>query len=667
MLSSRISHAALAASLCLVWSSQAFAKEADPNDTIVVTGKSLEETLPQELARYGHDVEIVEAKQIKDSGAVDLATALQNVPGLYIRNQSGPFSYVDLSLQGARSQDVLWAWDGIRLNNRLYGTTLPTDTLPASMIERIEVLKGGESLFYGTQAAAGVINVVTREFTDDFNGQLNASVDSFGGMTIDGFARGAIGNHRFVAYATHNQSDGYRPYSRMEPSATDRKRGYDLWSVGLKYQFEITPDLKLNAFWQHTEAKIDNLTPTLINASRNDRNEEIASLRLDYTPSDAVQFYLKGYFHDWKTAYFQIRNPVPAGPPVTIYPPGTFWGYQDYGGTAVVKLHLHRYLEYLVGYDFQQFNGRDDVLLIAPTDEQVHAGIFQVRTTDELSGKGRITAGLRYNETRGAKKTIWNISGRYDFSDALFVEANGGTSFVLPDASSLYGNDPCCEIGNPNLKPEESLNINASLGGVLPLGRGRVNWKATYFNRRITNLIDTTYDDAAFPNGTYINVPDKVKSQGVDLELSASLEGGWRLAANYTWARIRNEGSDHQRDRAPEQYARGTIAWEPENLPFGANLAVNWTGNTYVTLPAFGRLNYGNHAVVDIGVHIYPGAGRKHRFGVNVENLFDKDYSSVGYRQTVSDAGRLDGTFSPFLYYYRGAPRTLRVTYGISF
>lgn len=653
-----------------VLATPAFAAEGEElrdADSIVVTGQSLEETQPQELSRYGHDLVTIDAKQIRDSGAVDLSTALQSVPGLYIRNQSGPFSYVDMSLQGARRQDVLWTWDGIRLNNRLYGTTLPTDTLPASMIERVEVLKGGEGLFYGTQAVGGVVNVVTRGFTDDFNGQVNAGVDSFGGTTVDGYARGSAGAHHFVVYGSHNQSPGFRPYSRMEPSATDRNRGYDLWSAGLKYQVDLAPDLKLNASWQHTEAKIDNLSAALINKSRNDRNEEIGSVRLDYTPSDAIQFYVKGYFHDWKTAYVQIRNPVPAGPPVTIYPAGTFWGYKDYGGTAVAKLHLHPYLEYLVGYDFQKFSGRDDVLLIAPTKERVQAGIVQVRTTDELSGKGRLAAGLRHNKTRGAKKTVWNASGRYDFSDALFVEANGGTSFLLPDASQLYGNDPCCEIGNPNLKPEESLSINASVGGKLPFADNAVSWKATYFNRRITNLIDYDYDNPAFPNGTYGNVRDKVRGKGVDLLLQAALADGWTIAGNYTWSRLRNEGSSLQRDRAPKQYAKGWISYEPETLPFGANISVDWVGDIYSTLPVFGRLNYGNYALVNLGFHLYPDSGRKHRFGVNVENLFNKDYASVGYQRTVSDAGRLDGTNAPFLYYTRGTPQTLRVSYGIAF
>ena len=66
-------------------------------------------------------------------------------------------------------------------------------------------------------------------------------------------------------------------------------------------------------------------------------------------------------------------------------------------------------------------------------------------------------------------------------------------------------------------------------------------------------------------------------------------------------------------------------------------------------------------------MHLYPDAARKHRLGINVENVFNKDYASVGYRRTVSDAGRRDGTMSPFLYYFRGVPRTLRASYGVAF
>jgi outer membrane receptor for Fe3+-dicitrate len=65
----------------------------DPTgDDIVVTGQSLEETLPQELARYGSDIETVTDRQVRDRGVVDVASALESVPGLYIKPGADPFS-----------------------------------------------------------------------------------------------------------------------------------------------------------------------------------------------------------------------------------------------------------------------------------------------------------------------------------------------------------------------------------------------------------------------------------------------------------------------------------------------------------------------------------------------------------------------------------------------
>jgi vitamin B12 transporter len=87
--------------------------------------------------------------------------------------KNGPFDYFNGSLQGSRSQDILWLVDGVRITNRLYNTTTPLDTVPAHMVERIEVLKGGQGIFYGTQSVAGVINVVTKSFSRSSEGQLS--------------------------------------------------------------------------------------------------------------------------------------------------------------------------------------------------------------------------------------------------------------------------------------------------------------------------------------------------------------------------------------------------------------------------------------------------------------------------------------------------------------
>lgn len=635
--------------------------EADPAptvDQVVITAKSLEETLPQELSRYGSDVAIVTAAQIKDAGFVDTVQALQTLtPGLYIAPSAGPFSYVDLSLQGSRTQDVLWTVDGVRINNRLYNSTTPVDTLPASMIERIEVLKGGQGLFYGTQASAGVINVVTRAFSDTTSGEVTIGGGENKTVHADGYVRGAFGRHKYVAYASKDESDGFAQYDVFQPSATDRKRGYDVVTLGAKYGFDFTEDLRLQANWQHTDARLDNLSPRLVRKSYNDRDEDILSARLDYTPDGPAQFFLKGYLHDWDTTYENVQNGV-AGP-VVVYPAGTYWGYRDYGASALVKLNLNKGFEYELGYDFQNFKGRDEVLLIDGKTEQVHALIAQVRTTPDLIQNALFTAGVRYNHGQGSDTTVWTVSGRYDVSPSLYVEGVGGTSFLLPDAEQLFAIDPDSTHGNPDLKAERSKNLNLAAGGVL--GEA-VSWKLTGFARRIDNLISDVYDNPTYPEGLYVNVAGQVRVSGAEAVVQARLSDAFSVNASYTHTKSRTQGSDLQRDRTPTDFAKASLDFSPTGKSYGADLSATWTGDVWQTVSGFGRLNYGDVVVVDLAGHVFlDGEARHHRLGLRLQNLFDKDYAA-----RLGSAPK-DGSTSRFLYRNLGVPRTASVRYSYAF
>src|SRR5690606_39641154 len=233
-------------------------------------------------ARYGADLEIITDEQVRNHGFVDVSQSLEMlVPGLHLTTQAGAFSYVNLQMQGSRSSDVLWTLDGVRINNRLYNGTSPADTLPSSMIERTAVLKGGHGLMYGTQAIAGVVNVVTRSFSDTPDGSITIGAGSYGMRRANGYARGALGEHKFVGWLSKDESEGYEIYDRYQPSALNRNRGYDVESYGLKYGYAFTPDLNLTLMGIHTEARLD--YPNVSNVSVNDRNEDIVSVRLDYT------------------------------------------------------------------------------------------------------------------------------------------------------------------------------------------------------------------------------------------------------------------------------------------------------------------------------------------------------------------------------------------------
>jgi outer membrane cobalamin receptor len=630
-------------------------------DELVVTGARLDETLPQELSRYGSDLETITAETVRRNVYVDVSQALQmQTPGIFLSPRNGPFSYVDIALQGSRTGDVLWLVDGVRINNRLYTSTSPADTLPASMVERIEVLKGGQSLFYGTQAAAGVINVVTRAYSDELSGNLTVGGDTNQGVSANAMVRGAVGQGRFVAWVSKDEAEGYKTFDVFQPSATARKRGYDVVSFGGKLGFDLTPDLKANLYYQHTDAHLDYPGPRLTRLSFNDRDEEIASASLDWTASEQVQLSVKGYYHDWDSVYSTVNN-VPGAPsaPAVIIDDLTYWGYEDYGVSVLARLNLVRGLEFDVGYDFQNFNGRDEVLLIAPQTEKVHAFVAQVRTTDDLIENAHLAAGVRFNKTDGKDKAVWNLSGRWDLTPAVYLEGTLGTSFILPSAEQLYAFDPCCAVGNQDLKAEQSLNANLAVGGQVQ--DGRFTWQLTGFARKIDDLIVDVYDLPAFPDGIYVNIDDKVKSRGVELTGTAQLTDAISARASYAYTRTRAEGAGQQFDRIPENQVKGTIAYDPVDARFGASASLLWVGDVHQTVSGFGRVNYGDYAVVDLAAYVFLDEDRKHRVTARLENTFDEDYA------TRVNSAVIDLSTQRFFYRFLGVPRTLHVSYAYNF
>lgn len=634
----------------------AHAAEAEV-EALVVTAARLEETLPQELARYGADLSVIDAAVVRDNVYVDVSQALQmQTPGLFLSPRNGPFSYVDIAVQGSRTGDVLWLVDGVRISNRLYTSTSPADTLPASMVERIEVLKGGQSLFYGTQAVAGAINVVTRAYSEDFAGRLTAGGDTHGGVHADVYVRDTVGRHRFVAWASKDESDGYRTFDVFQPSATDRKRGYDVVSFGGKYGVDLGEGLSLNLYAQHTDAHLEYPNPRLTRLAFNDRDEEIASLSLDWTARDDVQLSVKGYYHDWDSVYSTVNNRPDGG--IEIVDDLTYWGYEDYGVQALARLNLHRGLEYQLGYDFQNFRGRDDVLLIGEQTETVHAFVGQVRTTDELFDNARLAAGVRHNRTGGTDATVWNVSGRRDWAPGLYVEGMVGTAFILPSAEQLFGVDPCCAVGNPQLAPEKSRNANLSVGGE----GARLSWKATAFAREVRDLIADA-ERPGFPEGIYVNTEGQVRFRGFELQGEARLTGAIRARASYAYTRARAEGSAVQFDRVPKRQAKASLFYAPADRPFGASASLLWTGEVRSNASGFGRVNYGDYLVVDLAAHVYlDGVGGSRRLTARLENAFDEAYAT-----RVASAVVDGGAGERFLYRFRGAPRTLHVSYSHSF
>ncbi|WP_237134897.1 TonB-dependent receptor plug domain-containing protein [Pseudohongiella sp. O18] len=628
---------------------------------MLITERSIENTLPLELARYGADLEIVTEQQIRNHGFVDVAQALEMlVPGLSLTTQAGAFSYVNVAMQGSRSSDILWTVDGVRINNRLYNSTSPADTLPSSMIERTEVLKGSHGLMYGTQAIAGVINVVTRGFSETPDGQISVGAGSDGLMRINGYGRGAIGDHKLVGWASRDESDGYDIYDNYQPTSQFRKRGYKVDSAGVKYGYDFTPDLSLSLTGIHTEGRID--YPNVSNISINDRTENIISARLDWLPSEAAQFFLKSYYHSWDTDYYTPGNA------------SDYWGYEDKGVNAAAVFKPEGFLEYHVGYDFQTYTGQDDYLLIARQREDVHAVFTQLRSTDDLSDRARFSAGFRRDETGGNSSNTWNVTGVYEFTDTLYVKGMTGTSFMLPSAENLYRihcpSGSGCTHGNPNLAPEESFAINASVGGLLALAEREIGWQVSVWDRSVDNLITRAPIPAGMPNrpgpefdNTFINIGEEVEVRGAELLLNGELTSTLSYDLSYTYSQeeVRNTGQQIQ-DRPPRSY-KGALAYSAPSGRFGANVAFKYIGRKSSDVNGFGLQYYGDNHVLDMGAHLYLDRDQQHRLTLRLENLLDEDYASSLGSAVLAGSNPSER----FLWQRLAPPRTVHLNYSYNF
>jgi outer membrane cobalamin receptor len=655
--------------------------EPEPGrDVVVIVGQTIEETLPQELARYGSVVETMTSEEIREGGYTDVSNALQmEVPGLFVAPRGGPFSYLDISLQGSRTQDILFLVDGVRINNRLYPGTI-TDTLPSSMVERVEVVKGGQGLFYGTNAAAGVINVVTRGYTDEFDGLVSAGVDSLEGYHVDGFMRGKLGPGNIVVYASQDRGPGFEMFDNIQPSSTNRERGYDVRTIGAKYRLELSDTFSIDARYQHNDADLEYLRYNRSFRGSNNRDEEIASLGIDWQAAPDVEVLVKGYWHDWNTRYTDILNSVLPPYTQTVSSDNLFWGYEDKGVNALVKWTPGGPFEYLAGYDYQTYTALDQVWNIEQTEEDVQAFFAQIRSTDELITNGTFAAGVRHNDTGGATSTVWNVSGRYDFTPWLYTQGTIGTSFLLPTAEQLFLVEVGEYLGNPDVEPEESTSINASLGGEFNVGP-TIAWSATYFHRDIDNLIDGCDFDPldtqacevdrtqAFRGispasliadyaGVFYNVPGEVQVRGFELFGVADFGNGFSAVASYTNSKSEAEGSNTQIARIPEAFAK--IGGQFDGDTWGMQANVLWTGEQSSVAGAFGRINYGDYVVIDLAGHMYLDAEKNHKLGIRLENALDEEYA------TRVAAGVVDGG-GPILVSNVGAPQTLRLTYSYDF
>jgi outer membrane cobalamin receptor len=661
----------------------ACAQEPTPVEAVQVNARNLEDTLPEQLAQTGVKVEVISGKAVRDGGYVDIASALQTLaPGVWVLPENGPFSTTDVSVLGGRNQDVLWLVDGVRINNRLFasssgnGSSLtPLDTVPAGVVDHIELIDGGQSLFYGTQAVSGAINIVTRPFTDQLSAQARAAYDSNSERHLDASVSDKLALGQFVIYGSADKSEGYQAFRDQDyqPSAGNHKRDFGVYTEGVKYGVDLSDKVRVQGSYQHTDATLDLPWPYRIAHDYTVRDEDLATAKIDVQATDRLAFDVKGYWHEWDN-HTTLSLTYPLGGTIDAYDKA-FWGYKDYGVTALGKYDLVRGLDAYFGYDLQSYGGRDDQLIIAQHDETVNAGFAQLRLTPEMIPHLSLAAGFRANApSSGPSSTVWNLSGQYDWPMGVYTKAEVGTNFRLPSAEELYANDFARqERGDPNLKPEQSIGGDFTLGVRLDVAGHATRLEATGFARDIRNAIDYLYYDTSInpltnkPYNQYVfgNLPGVITTRGGQFEADTALTQSLKANLAYTYTATQN-ASGVQLNNIPIQQLKAGLDWSPTDLPVGLTANLAYTGK--VTAPyANTVLNYGEYATVNLSGRYFLDRDRHHQLNLSVQNLFDREYGRF-YRGCVDVLSDFPlGCSKPYPYQGLALPRTVQFSYRYAF
>lgn len=148
----------------------------DPASTRVSSVDRFDETLEQ----VGNDITVIGRREIELRGEPFLADLLRTVPGVDVVQAGGPGGTTSVFIRGSDSSHTLVLVDGVPVNDAA-GTAASYDfaNMTTDNIERVEILRGPQSVMYGSDAIGGVISIVTRKGSGPLKGSVSGEWGSY--------------------------------------------------------------------------------------------------------------------------------------------------------------------------------------------------------------------------------------------------------------------------------------------------------------------------------------------------------------------------------------------------------------------------------------------------------------------------------------------------------
>ncbi|WP_243455597.1 TonB-dependent siderophore receptor [Sphingosinicella sp. BN140058] len=677
---------------------------------ILVTGKAVRSSpLAAGVAEYGNAVQIVDSAAIEASGATNFAEAVQFlVKGANIGYSPDEGEYT-IRLDGGGDRDTLVVLDGVPLYDRgpaleeIWGAT----TIDPHMIDRVEVFRGGNSLFFGSNGGIGVVSVVTKKPDGGKRFEFGANVGSFGTRDIWGnvsFPLDTDGRHSIMIYGTAQHTDNPRIFNPadfvdnvaagggIQEFPTDRD------NVGVKYLWKPDDRTEFRVNGQFTQIQFHDPFPDTNTYSPNTVKYPIVDASFVRTWSERLTTEVSAY---WSNPQLSNTETFPevcmiktgcvspstgqaiawgkytgrniAFPNQGFGPDSKKSGFRELGGNARATFTIPNAIEVVGGVQIVSYKDDSDPVFPVGNEATTITGLYaDFRPVLPFSPATRISLAVRtdFADSFGSK-TIWKFGLRQPIGD-FYLRANGGTSYSTPKNNELHA-ESATTVGNPDLKTEETETYNVGIGYGAGFGAVRVNAEIGGFHTDITNRIQST--SGLTPN-TFFNNDRITQIRGLTAELDVAIGSQFAANVSYTKQQARLDGSKLQINETPEYIVQGNFAWHSSDRHFHVNLMPRYQGPEYATggVNAALRTNFGNYFVANASIAYWAGAERQHRFQLRIANLFDADYAERwAYGNTrfseafVTGQIKLNGPGYFYGYPFEGKPRSYYLSYMTQF
>lgn len=525
----------LFAGTTVVWGGTAFAAEDLQEfalDDMVITASRV----PTQKVDTPADISVITKEEIADQNYANVSDALRAIPGVNVLGSGAKGSSMGqdkILLNG--DERVLVLVDGRRMNLGSSGNSSADWLPPVNAIERIEVLKGGGSALYGTDAVGGVINVIMKKGSDIGN---HVTVKAAGGSwNAEQYAISASGSTDsglgLIVSATKERRGEYKFKNANGKSQLLKNSGYDDTGVIVKLDQKVGEDNRIGVNFEHINA--DGGSPFgysgFGNTDSHKRISNNVALRYNWNESSDERGYVQVY-KNYQHAHF--RSPVASRQ--SNFTDSTI------GIEAQQNFKFSDTDEMTAGLEYYKTTVDNNALYTGKRDINNKAIFAENRW--EFAPTWQLNAGLRYDHhSKYGSEVTPKVALNKKFDENSNVYLSWGRVFNAPTTDDLFWHQVDSSqwgtfytYGDPNLKPEKGYVW--TFGGNTKLNE-KTSLSANVFYSKITDAID--WDYTSVPNYTLAVNVNKEKRRGLELSLNHDFDDNLSAYASYTYVQVKQD------------------------------------------------------------------------------------------------------------------------------